>query len=283
LTGRTRKLLYSERKALAETGTLGPLTDKPTPALVRALAHLVSEGVQSRSVGKKFLIAVEKMGRQYLDWAPAEHVSDALYRAKGDKFLDLVEVIVEEGARVRPTPGQRMAAIPNAGKQVNDLFDRHRFGYRIEDGEIRQINSPALDETIVGPTLLATKRSGWEEADKRFREAIQHQRGGPDENDDALTAANAALESALKAAGFKGDRLSTLAKSFRHSNEALPELKGVPEALDALIKRSGAIRNSHSDSHGKAPGADPVPPELVALAINWCGAFILYLSEAVDR
>jgi hypothetical protein len=57
----------------------------------------------------------------------------------------------------------------------------------------------------------------------------------------------------------------------------------VPEALDALLKRSGAIRDSHSDSHGKAPGADPVSPELVDLAIHWSGAFILFLSEAVDR
>lgn len=234
-------------------------------------------------MGRRFRQAVEKVGNQYLGWAPSEHLSDALFRAKGDAFLDLVEVIVEQGALSYRTPGNPVAAIPNASQQVNDLFDRHRFGYRIENGEIRKIGSPALDETIVGPTLLAVQRPGWEEADKRFREAIQHQRGGPEENDDALTAANAALESAMKAAGFKGDRLSTLAKSFRNSDYAPPELKGIPEALDTLLKRSGAIRDSHSDSHGKAPGADPVPPELVDLAIHWSGAFILYLSEAVDR
>jgi hypothetical protein len=130
---------------------------------------------------------------------------------------------------------------------------------------------------------MAVKRPGWEEAERCFREAIQHQRGGPDENDDALTAANAALESALKAAGFKGDRLSTLAKSFRNSDLAPSELKGVPEALDSLLKRSGAIRDSHSDSHGKAPGAEPVPQELVDLAIHWAGAFIVFLGESIPE
>lgn len=152
MTEQARKLLYSERKALAETGTLGALTDKPAPALVRALRHLVSEGIQKRPVGKEFMAAVEKVGKQYLDWSPSDLVSDALLKSKGDRFLDLVEVIVEEGARMRPTPGQPMAAIPNASKQVNDLFDRYRFGYRIEEGEI---GSPTLDETIVGPALLA--------------------------------------------------------------------------------------------------------------------------------
>jgi hypothetical protein len=130
---------------------------------------------------------------------------------------------------------------------------------------------------------MTVQRPGWEEAERSFKEAIQHQRGGPDENDDALTAANAALESAMKAAGFKGDRLSTLAKSFRNSDYAPSELKGVPEALDTLLKRSGAIRDSHSDSHGKAPGAEPVPQGLVDLAIHWTGAFIVFLSETVDQ
>lgn len=273
-----RKLLYSERKAIVETGTLGPLVDEPTPALMRALAHLTSEGIRARPGGVRFKEAVEKVGKQYMGWAPSDRLPGVLFQAKGDALLDLVEVIAAEGPRLH---GSRRP-IPNASEQINDLFDRHRFGYRIEDGEIRKIGSPALDQMIVGPALIAVKRPGWEEAERRFREAIQHQRGGPDENDDALTAANAALESALKAAGFKGDRLSTLAKSFRNSDLAPSELKGVPEALDSLLKRAGAIRDSHSDSHGKAPGAELVPQGLVDLAIHWTGAFIVFLSDAVD-
>jgi hypothetical protein len=283
LTDRTRKLLYSERKSLAETGSLGPLVDQPTPALVRAIAHLAEEGSSSH-IGQTFNLEVDKVGKQYLGWALSEELKTALFRAKGDAFLDLVEVIVEKGGLKgrHPGTGYRQAAIPKASQRVNDLFDRHRFGYRMETGEIRKIGSPALDDVVVGPALIAVKRPGWEEAERSFKEAIHHQRGGPTENDDALTAANAALESALKAAGFKGDRLSTLAKSLRNSDAVPSELMGVPDALDTLLKRSGAIRDSHSDSHGKAPGAEPVPQELVDLAINWTGAFIVFLSEAVS-
>jgi len=263
---------------------LGPLTDKPKAALVRAIAHLAEEGSQSH-VGLRFDREVERVGKLYLGWAPSETLGDALFRAKGDAFLDLVEVIIEKGGlkERHPGTGYKTAAIPQAERQVNDLFDRYRFGYKIEDGEIRKIGSPALDEIVIGPALMAVKRPGWEEAERSFKEAIHHQRGGPAENDDALTAANAALESAMKAAGFKGDRLSTLAKSFRNSDYAPSELKGIPDALDTLLKRSGAIRDSHSDSHGKAPGAEPVPQELVDLAINWTGAFIVFLSEAVSE
>lgn len=277
-------MLYSERRALVETGTLGPLSDKPTPALRRAIAHLAEEGSNSH-IGLVFQRGVERVGKLYLGWAPAETLNNALVRAKGDAFLDLVEVVIEKGALKgkHPSTGYRTAAIPQAGQQVNDLFERYRFGYKVEEGEIRRIGSPALDEIVVGPALIAVKRPGWEEAERSFKEAIQHQRSGPAENDDALTAANAALESAMKAAGFKGDRLSTLAKSFRNSDYAPSELKGVPDALDTLLKRSSAIRDSHSDSHGKAPGAEPVPQRLVDLAIHWTGAFIVFLSEAVDE
>ena len=151
-------------------------------------------------------------------------------------MLDLIEILVEEGSKNYGSVGERRAGIPQAEQRFNDLFDRHRFGYRLEDGEIRKIGSPALDEAVVGPALLAVQRPGWEEAERSFKEAIQHQRGGPDENDDALTAANAAVEAALKAAGFKGANLGPLARDFKNSSAVPPELKDVPEALDVLLE-----------------------------------------------
>jgi len=141
----------------------------------------------------------------------------------------------------------------------------------------------ALDERVIAPALQAVHRPGWEEAERSFREALHHQRGGLDERDDALTSATAALEAALKAAGLRGDRLSSLAKSLRNSDLVPGQLKEVPEALDTLLKRSGALRDPFSDAHGKAPGADEVPSALVDLSIYWTGAFINYLAETFDN
>lgn len=276
-----RKLLYSERKRLAETGTLGPLADEPSEPLLLALGHLFREGEgRGLEVGPKFRRRVNKVGFQYLGWQPGETLSEALFAANVEQLLDLVEVVVEEGERRYAVRGYDRYAIPNAQNEVNDLFDRHRFGYRLENGEIRKIGSPALDDIVVGPTLLAVQRPGWEEVERSFKEAIQHQRGGSDENDDALTAANAAVEAALKAAGFKGANLGPLAKDFKKSSRIPSELRGVPEALDALIGRSGALRSSYGDSHGKASGANPVPQALVDLAIHWAAAFIVYVSDS---
>ena len=277
---------YSERKALAETGSLGPLQDQPNRRLINALNYLLEEGRQS-AAGQQFVTALHGACVKHFGWGTGMSVDTALNARNVDDFLELIEIIREEGERSYDVGGLNRTmfrpALPRAEEKINDLFDRHRFGYRLADGEIQKVGSPALSEVVIGPALLAVQRPGWEEADRSFREAIQHQRGGPDENDDALTAANAAIEAALKAAGFKGANLGPLAKDFKKSSVVPPELKDVPEALDLLLKRSSAMRNSHGDSHGKAPGADVVPQELVDLAIHWAGAFIVYLSRAIPE
>jgi hypothetical protein len=90
-------------------------------------------------------------------------------------FLDLVEVLVEEcerphrysvpsmnGGRLAYRP-QHAAAIPDFRRKFNDLADRHRLGYRLENGEIQRIGSPALSEVVVGPAVLVTQQPGWEQ------------------------------------------------------------------------------------------------------------------------
>jgi hypothetical protein len=279
-----RKLRFSERKQLADTGSLGPLVDEPPTALINAVTNLRHIGEQGL-VGAPFSRVLKNTCIQHFGWLPiqAQQIDTSLGEMPAEAFLDYVEILVECGEADRQIPGgivgRTASAIPSAGSRVNDLFERHRFGYRIERGEIRKIGSPLLDEEIVGPALLAVKRTGWEEVEKSFREAIHHQRGSADENDDALTSANAAVEAALKAAGFKGANLGPLAKDFKKSPHVPAELKGVPGALDSLIGRSGALRSSHGDAHGKAPGAALVPQALVDLAIHWAGAFIVYLGE----
>ena len=204
-----------------------------------------------------------------------------------DAFLDAVEILAERASAGvfqplgSPTQGISRVPIPDIEDRINRAFERFRFGYRIEGGKVRKVGSPALDAVVTGPALLAVQRPGWEETDRTFREALEHQRAG--EIDDALTAANAAVEAALKAAGMTGATLKELARSFKSSPLAPGYLTKVPELLEDLLDRLQAARSTHGDAHGNAPGAEEVPHELADLAIYWAGAFIAYLAEAVDR
>lgn len=197
-----------------------------------------------------------------------------------DGFLDAVEILAEQGATPVPLLGYRGTAVPidDVEDRINRAFERFRFGYRIEGGEIRKIGSPALEKTIVGPALLAVQRPGWDEAERSFREALEHQRAG--DHDDALTAANAAVEAALKAVGMRGGTLKELARDFTKSGLVPGYLANVPDLLEKLLDRLQAARSVEGDAHGKHPGAPDVPPELADLAVHWAGAFIAYLADA---
>lgn len=283
-------LRYSDRATLAENGTLGPEATDSIPAKLQvAVDSIYSEARSAGVVGGHFCRRIaanmsQHFGTHFTPWPHGSDVNNfikANYRTL-NQFLDFIEILIEEASTRWFYDDKPYQAYPNIEDRLNRVFARHRFGYRVSNGEIRRVGSPALDAAVAGPALLATSREGWEEADRSYREALQHQRGGPDEQDDAITAAHAALEAAMKAAGLKGGHLDALAKSFRNSGMVPPQLEGVPEALDKLLKRSGSMRDSLGDAHGKAPGSEPVPTGVADLAIYWTGAFINYLAAATE-
>ena len=281
-----RRLRYSERKAISEAGALGDLRDEVSPDLRNAVAlylHYQGQRVQTEVRASFDSSVADQLGRHFGN----ANLSQALARPSTDDFLDVIEIVCEQAVRRRPysrfrrgsylTEHQPFSA--NIEQDVNDLFDRHRLGYRIENGAVVPISSPLLDVEVVGPALLAVTRPGWDQVQRSFLEALDHQRRS-DEHGEALTAANAAVEAALKAAGYSGATLGDLAKSFRNAPVAAGYSPQVVQTLVQLLQQLIAWRSHSGSAHGKAPEAGEPPPELVALAIHWAGAFIAYLAAS---
>jgi hypothetical protein len=275
-------LRYSDRWKLAEDGTLGDLRHDRVPDELAQAMRVIAES------GKRADVAFEtRFNRDLMEQfgRGAQWMSFFSGGDDVDGFLDAVEILADHGRRGRfvSVPGRKghtARSIPDVEERINRAFQRFRFGYMIEQGEVRRIGSPALDETIAGPALLAVQRPGWEEAERSFRESLRHQRGG--ETDDALTAAGAAVEAALKAAGMKGQTLKDLARSFTGSGLVPGYLSNVPELIEDLLDRLHAARSQAGDAQGKAAGADEVPQALADLAVYWAGAFVAYLAETIS-
>jgi hypothetical protein len=271
-----RPLRYSERKRLAETGTLGDLEHDEVPAgLKTAVQNLVEHAnsrVRTSFHGDLANAYVEHfgIGQRWLGFI--------LGPPDVDDFLDAMEILAEVASRPITVSSSRVRPIPDVADRLDGLFERFRFGYRLEGGEIHKVGSPALEAEVIRPTLLAVQRPGWEHVERSYREALDHQLGG--EIDDALTAANAAVEAALKAVGMKGNTLKELARSFRNARLVPGYLANVPELLEDLLDRLHAARSTAGDAHGKSPGTADAPPELADLAVHWAGAFIVYLARA---
>jgi hypothetical protein len=280
-----RPLRFSERKRLSETGSLGDLRDDVPAELRNAVnlyLHYAGQGVD-KTVRDEFDTAVSAaLGRHFGD----HQLLQALGRPSTEDFLDAIEIIVEEGAVprkykvYRPRFGyetRTAAYLPTGERDLNELFDRHRLAFTIDNGHVRAISSPLLDAEIVGPALLTSARTGWEQVERSYREAVLHQRRVAEWRE-SLTAASAAVEAALKATGYKGATLGDLAKDFRRSPAAAGYSPAIAQDLTDLLSQLMAWRSHEGSAHGKPPGSDDPPPELVALAIHWAGAFIAYLG-----
>lgn len=268
---------YSDRRKLTEEGSLGSLSYERVPdELAQAIRVIAESGKQGDSHFDARLTRelMEHFGRG-TQWFSFFSGGDDV-----DGFLDAVEILAEQAAVVRivrPTRGRSHATIPDAEKRINSAFERFRFGYCIDRGEIRRIGSPSLDQAVVGPALLAVRRPGWQEAERSFHKALDHQRCG--ETDDALTAATAAVEAALKAAGIQGQKLKELTRSFKGSGLVPGYLGNVPALLEDLLERLHAARSQEGDAHGRPPGAKEPEQALANLAVYWAGAFMVYLAE----
>lgn len=275
-------LRYSDRRKLAEAGNFGDLAHDWVPdELAQAMRVIAESGTAGGGFEARF-------NRELMEHFGRGARWPSFFSGGSDVggFLDAVEILAEQASRGRfvSVPGRQghtVRAIPDVEDRINRAFQRFRFGYVIEKGEVRRIGSPALDETVVGPALLAIQRSGWEQAERSFREALDHQRGG--EADDALTATNAAVEAALKAVGMKGQTLKELARSFKGSGLVPGYLAKVPELIEDMLDRLHSARSQAGDAHGKTPGAEEVPQALADLAVYWAGAFIAYLADTTSR
>jgi hypothetical protein len=196
----TRRLRFSERKHLDETGSLGDLVEDTVPQSLRgAFAHFLAH--EKTSTVSQFVDRElnRLMGRHY------GHTNLSTLIASGDvgEFLDLCEIVLEVAPNRYRWASNFYAGIPNAEATLNQIFDRHRFGYQFENGQARPISSPALSIEVIGPALLAVRRPGWESVEEAFRQAVQHLRRA-DETADAITSASSAVEAALKGLELKG-------------------------------------------------------------------------------
>lgn len=278
-----RKLSYSERKARDENRVPELVTDVVPWQVIHAVAY----GIHHRTeyyVRSKFISDITtRCATAFGAWnfVDRKGTIDFLKNLSVDYFLDFCEFLAEECKKqLYHTSDKRYCqAWATFEDDLNEIFARHRFGYRIEKSLIRQIGSPALDVLAVHPALFAARKSGWIQAEKSYIEAILHRRGGEEELDDALTAAAASVEAALKAAGYKGSMLSQLLKSFSDDSTVDGTMKNVPSGLTNLLETVMAERHSKGDAHGKSPDSQPVDPATADLLIHWAGAFIVWLHD----
>ena len=246
--------LFSCRKRVAKGGTPDVFVYDKLPEELRVqIAHIWRDAIGPFYVGTGFGLGSPPHNNQ--GW---ELIHNAVVREHGvftlgqeraisercvtfllesrsvDAALDLIEasfLYIDRIARDfsefdRESRGIKMTAAA-AIDELNERFRRAGVGYQFEDGQIIRMDSELIHSEVVRPALRYLHQKGFEGPREEFLRAHAHYRNG--ETKDAITDANNAFESTLKAICdqrrwqyTRGARASDLLKVVR-ANGLLPD------------------------------------------------------------
>lgn len=169
--------------------------------------------------------------------------------------------------------------------ELNERFRRSGVGYRFEGGQIIRVDSELVHHEVVRPVLRYLNESGFEGPRDEFLQAHAHYRSG--ETKDAITDANNAFESTLKAICVqrrwqydRGARASDLLKVVR-ANGLFPNYLDASFDQLAATLRSGLPKvRDEEGAHGQGAASRATPEYVAAYALHLAAAKILFLVEA---
>ena len=291
--------LFSYRKRLAAGDVTDVFVYDDLPHELRVqIIHIWSGAIgRLNAQGWSFIesVVAREHGRFQLGREVDEFDRCTSYLLKSDSVdlaLDLVEFSFRCIERVTShlMPFQReglgiTVSAPNAIDELNERFRRAGVGYRYEDGCIMRVDSELLHAEVVRPALQFLHQNGFEGPRDEFLSAFNHFKKG--ENREAITDANNAFESTLKAIcdqrGWDyspGSRASDLLKIVR-SNGLLPSYLDNSFGQLAATLKSGLpeVRNNQG-AHGQGPVPTETPDYVAAYALHLAATNILFLAEA---
>ncbi|MDE2816793.1 MAG: hypothetical protein OXK81_08850 [Chloroflexota bacterium] len=292
---------FSFRKRLAQGKTPDVYRYDELPIELRVqIIHIWREALGSWNLNEEGWATVHKaVAREHGvfqlshgQW-DGEHCDNFLLKESSvNRVLDLVEAsfqYIDSVARrfpdyEWPRYGIQVRA-SDAIAELNERFRRAGVGYRFERGMIIRVDSELIHSEIVKPALAYLSQRGFEGPRDEFLSAHAHYRAG--ENKDAITDANNAFESTLKAVCDhrkwsypRGARASDLLKTVRQNGLLPGYLDNSFDQLAATL-HSGLpqVRNSEG-GHGQGAMPRETPDYVAGYALHLAAASILLIVEA---
>lgn len=196
------------------------------------------------------------------------------------EVLDYIDAVFQISASIIEQQGgaDPVEEPHRLGGEVNKIFEEEGVGYRRTDGRLVRFDAEITHTEAVVPALaaLATGRFGAAEAE--FEEAVAD--FGRGAYRDALTNANAALESVLKVLTGKSSGTAGALMRVARQQGLLPKPLGASvENLEKLMHGIPAIRAQEGSSHGLGDRAGLADERLARLVLTMTAAVITFLGR----
>jgi hypothetical protein len=211
-----------------------------------------------------------------------------------DDALDVIELIFSEMLIAQHNSNfsayiQPALKSPEAMEKLNQRFQEHAIGYRLEQGKIIRIDSEFLHAEAVEPALQLMYAKGYEGALQEFQMAQKYYRQGADHFDDCLTNCLKALESVLqKIIELRNwempgaPKFDNLFAEVRNKGLFPSILSSHLGELKKFLQAVAVIRNEEG-AHGSGSMPNEVPEHLVAYQIHLTGSAIVFLIRCNEN
>jgi AbiJ N-terminal domain 4 len=171
--------------------------------------------------------------------------------------------------------------------EINRRFEQHQVGYQFENGRIIRKDSELVHAEIIKPALALLTAPYFAKANEDFMTAHGHYRTGA--YSDAVTAANRAFESVMKAicdlenwtygSGDTAARLVTVVTTnglFTHDFDA-----GFT-AYTAMMRAGLPTVRNNAGGHGQGLAANKVTAAIARYAISLTASNVIFLGNSYE-
>jgi AbiJ N-terminal domain 4 len=215
-------------------------------------------------------------------------------KCSDDDALDIIELTFQEmftaqedlnfGAYIQPA-----LKASEAIEKLNQRFQEHAIGFRLEQGRIVRLDSEFLHSETTEQALTLMHSKSYEGALEEFQLALKYYRQGPSHYDDCLTNCLKAVESTLQKiieshsweipGKAKFDNLLTEVKK---KGLFPPFLGGHLGELEKFLQAVAVIRNEEG-GHGSGSLPNEIPDHLIAYQIHLTGSAIVFLVRSSEE
>jgi hypothetical protein len=230
--------------------------------------------------GRELLIQDTDTDRGHDLRSPDRQLPDHVDMCPDLEVLDYIDAVFQISASIIEEHGgaDPMEEPRRLGSEINKIFEEEGVGYRWTDGRLVRFDAEITHTQAVVPAIAALANGRFGAAGAEFDEAVGDFARGAYR--DALTNANAALESVLKvltgkASGTAGD----LIREARQQGLLPKPLGASVENLEKLMHGIPAIRGQEGSSHGLGDRTGLADERLARLVITMTAAVVVFLAH----
>jgi hypothetical protein len=256
---------------------MGDVVNAEHDSIKRLLEELCS------AYGRGLLVQYTDADRRHDLRSPDQQLPDHVDVCPDLEVLDYVDAVFQISASIieQQGGGDPVEEPRRLGAEINKIFEEEGVGYRWTDGRLVRFDAEITHTEAVVPAIAVLANERFGAAGAEFDEAVADFARGAYR--DALTNANAALESVLKVlTGKTSGTAGDLIGEARRQGLIPKPLGASVENLEKLMHGIPAIRAQEGSSHGLGDRTGLADERLARLILTMTAAVIVFLADDGD-